>query len=58
MSVLKQEQTFSKSMFMCMKKYGGIGLTCNQVGIPFRMFVMGNHLSLKMAKNFLVGILK
>ena len=37
---------FSKAMFMAMKKYGGIGLTGNQVGVPFRMFVMGNHLSL------------
>ena len=33
-------------MFMAMKKYGGIGLTGNQVGVPFRMFVMGNHLQL------------
>ena len=26
-----------------MVKYGGIGLSCNQVGLPFRMFVMGGH---------------
>ena len=42
----KSREEFSKAMFMAMKKYGGIGLTGNQVGVPFRMFVMGNHLSL------------
>ena len=26
-----------------MVKYGGIGLSANQVGLPFRMFVMGGH---------------
>jgi peptide deformylase len=26
-----------------MSKYGGIGLSGNQVGLPFRMFVMGGH---------------
>ena len=30
-------------MFLVMKKYGGIGLTCNQVGLPFNMFVAGGH---------------
>ena len=44
----------SKAMFMCMKKYGGIGLTCNQAGLPFRMFVMGNHLSLKNGEKYAV----
>ena len=24
-----------------MAKYGGIGLSANQIGLPFRMFVMG-----------------
>ena len=42
----KSREEFSKAMFMAMKKYGGIGLTANQVGMPFRMFVMGNHLQL------------
>ena len=42
----KNRAEFSKAMFMAMKKYGGIGLTANQVGVPFRMFVMGNHLQL------------
>ena len=26
-----------------MIKYGGIGLSANQIGLPFRMFVMGGH---------------
>ena len=30
-------------MFETMKKYGGIGLSANQVGKPYRMFVMGAH---------------
>ena len=48
----KTRADVSKSMFMCMKKYGGIGLTCNQAGLPFRMFVMGNHLSLENGQKF------
>ena len=24
-------------------EYGGLGLSCNQVGLPYRMFVMGGH---------------
>ena len=34
---------FVDNMFETMKKYGGIGLSANQVGKPYRMFVMGNH---------------
>ena len=30
-----------------MARYGGIGLSANQVGLPFNMFVLGNHLSLE-----------
>lgn len=30
-----------------MKKYGGIGLSANQVGLPFNVFVMGDHLQLE-----------
>ena len=26
-----------------MSKYGGVGLAANQVGLPYRMFVMGGH---------------
>jgi peptide deformylase len=32
-----------EDMFKCMKKYGGLGLSANQVGLPFRMFVCGDH---------------
>ena len=38
---------FSDNMFETMKKYGGIGLTCNQVGLPFNMFVLGDHIQLE-----------
>ena len=34
---------FVDNMFETMKKYGGIGLSANQVGKPYRMFVMGDH---------------
>src|SRR5210317_1067631 len=31
------------AMFETMNKYHGIGLSSNQVGLPFNMFVMGGH---------------
>jgi len=34
---------FVNNMFETMKKYGGIGLSANQVGKPYRMFIMGAH---------------
>jgi len=34
---------FIDNMFETMKNYGGIGLSANQVGKPYRMFIMGNH---------------
>ena len=34
---------FAGNMFETMKKYGGIGLSANQVGLPFNMFVLGDH---------------
>ena len=33
----------SKVMYDNMVKYGGLGLAANQVGLPYRMFVMGGH---------------
>ena len=30
-------------MYDNMTKYGGLGLSANQVGLPYRMFVMGGH---------------
>ena len=34
---------FCNNMFETMKNYGGIGLSANQVGKPYRMFVMGDN---------------
>ena len=39
----KDRKELSDLMFDTMKKYGGIGLSANQVGLPFNMFVMGDH---------------
>jgi peptide deformylase len=33
----------SKVMYDNMAKYGGLGLSANQVGLPYRMFIMGGH---------------
>tara|TARA_R110001592_G_scaffold361294_1_gene671633 strand:- start:1309 stop:1881 length:573 start_codon:yes stop_codon:yes gene_type:complete len=43
----KDRKELTESMFAAMKKYGGIGLTSNQVGLPFNMFVLGDHLTLE-----------
>ncbi len=43
----KDRKELSDSMFTTMKKYGGLGLTCNQVGLPFNMFVLGDHWNLE-----------
>ena len=43
----KDRKELTDSMFTAMKKYGGIGLTCNQVGLPFNMFVLGDHIGLE-----------
>jgi len=32
-----------EDMFKAMKKYGGIGLSANQVGLPFRMLLVTTH---------------
>jgi len=39
----KDRQELVDAMFEAMNKYGGIGLSANQVGLPFRMFVAGGH---------------
>ena len=39
----KDRKELSEKMFDAMKKYGGIGLSANQVGLPFNMFVLGDH---------------
>ena len=43
---------FVDNMFETMKKYGGIGLSANQVGKPYRMFVMGDHLNIQKGKKW------
>ena len=40
---IKDRKELSDAMFETMKKYGGIGLSANQVGLPFNMFVLGDH---------------
>ena len=44
---LKDRKELSEKMFDAMKKYGGIGLSANQVGLPFNMFVLGDHIQLE-----------
>ena len=39
----KDRKELSEKMFETMLKYKGIGLTCNQIGLPFNMFVLGGH---------------
>ena len=43
----KDRKELADAMFSAMKKYGGVGLTCNQVGLPFNMFVVGDHLQIE-----------
>jgi peptide deformylase len=39
----KDRKALATTMYDTMKKYGGLGLSCNQVALPYRMFVMGGH---------------
>ena len=39
----KDREELSKDMFDFMIKSGGIGLTANQVGLPFNVFIAGGH---------------
>ena len=39
----KPKADLSMVMYDSMAKYGGLGLSANQVGLPYRMFVMGGH---------------
>ena len=43
----KDRKELVEAMYVTMHKYGGIGLTANQVGLPFNMFVAGGHPSLE-----------
>ena len=48
----KDRQELVDCMFLVMKKFGGIGLTCNQVGLPFNMFVAGGHEGIEKGMSF------
>jgi len=43
----KDRKELADKMYELMKKYGGIGLSANQVGLPFNMFVIGDHPNLE-----------
>ena len=43
----ESRKELSEAMFFCMEKFGGIGLSANQVGLPFNMFVAGGHPSIE-----------
>ena len=43
----KDREELSKDMFEFMISSGGIGLTANQVGLPYNMFVVGDHLQIE-----------
>ena len=47
---LKDRKELGTIMYDTMKKYGGIGLSANQVGLPYRMFVMGGHPQIEQGK--------
>ena len=44
---IKDRKDLSDKMFETMNKYSGLGLSANQCGLPFRMFVMGDNLLLE-----------
>ena len=46
----KDRVDLSKVMYDTMAKYGGLGLAANQVGLPYRMFIMGGHPSIEQGK--------
>ena len=43
---------FSKDMAETMRHWGGIGLSANQVGFPYRMFVMGDNENIEKGKKW------
>lgn len=46
----KDRKELTNTMFETMYKYGGLGLSANQVGLPFNMFVMGGHPEIEKGK--------
>ena len=47
---IKDRKELSDKMYKSIVKYGGIGLSANQVGLPYRMFIMGGHPSIEDGK--------
>ena len=43
----KDRKELAEAMNFTMEKYQGIGLSANQVGLPFNMFVIGGHPSIE-----------
>jgi peptide deformylase len=50
----KDRKELTNAMFDTMFKYGGLGLSANQVGLPFNMFVFGGHPQLEQGKKVAV----
>jgi peptide deformylase len=50
----KDRKELTNNMFDTMFKYGGLGLSANQVGLPFNMFVFGGHPQLEQGKKVAV----
>jgi peptide deformylase len=50
----KNRKELANTMFDAMFKYGGLGLSANQVGLPFNMFVFGGHPQLEQGKKVAV----
>jgi len=46
----KDRKQLANTMFETMYRYGGLGLSANQVGLPFNMFVFGGHPEIEKGK--------
>ena len=46
----KDREDLANAMVDTMRKYGGLGLSGNQVGLPYRLFVMGGHPQIEAGK--------
>ena len=46
----KDRKDLAKVMYDNMAKYGGLGLAANQLGLPYRMFIMGGHPEIEKGK--------
>ena len=49
----KNRQELADALFEAMKRYGGIGLSDNQCGLPFNVFVLGDHPQLEKGKKMI-----